>query len=156
MKTITAVSLAALAIMVLLQPGGTATPSAKEGPDLSVLSDPAAVVRVARNTYLLSSGIRDLASRKPVAFTSEGLVLPPGFNGEMGGFTMVHVRTGGLLDRMGLRKGDVLFAVNGMPLRDFSDSRKAARKLKNAARISLSVMRDGATVALNYEFRDVG
>ena len=118
-----------------------------------IFLDPEAVVPVSEGHYLLSPEIRDLATRKPVAFTTEGLALPPGFNGDIRGFTVVHVRTGGLFDRMGFRKGDVLVAINGLPLRGFDDSRAAHKKLKNESRFALSVIRGEETLVLVYEFR---
>ncbi|NOZ02944.1 MAG: PDZ domain-containing protein [Deltaproteobacteria bacterium] len=130
-----------------------ATSKEKKQPDESILADPAVVVRVSDNSYVLSPGIRDLAAHKPVAFTSEGLALPPGFNDDIRGFTMVIVKAGGLFDRMGLKRGDVLVSVNGMPLRDFADSRNAYKKLKKEERISLTVIRGGKPLTLIYEIR---
>jgi len=44
-------------------------------------------------------------------------------------------------------------AVNGLPLRGFSDSRAAHKKLKNEDRFALSVIRGEEELVLVYEFR---
>jgi len=71
MNTIVKVSLMPLVISMLALPGPTAAQSGKappkaekKEPDTSVLADPSSVNRVAIDTCVLSSGIRDLAARE--------------------------------------------------------------------------------------------
>jgi general secretion pathway protein C len=62
------------------------------------------------------------------------------------------VRDGSVLDRLGLRNGDVLRSLDGHDLSDPDAVLEAYAALERARSLSLTVVRDGAPQTLQYAF----
>ena len=68
-----------------------------------------------------------------------------------GRLTGVRLSAGGdtaLIQQIGLRPGDVVTAVNGMPIDSFARGEEIMSKLKNANSVNVTVVRDGKPIAL--------
>lgn len=70
-----------------------------------------------------------------------------------GGFLIQEVQVGSLYEKLGLRAGQVLRAVNGKPVDSVSDFLSLYRDLEGAGRLQLDVAQGGRTERLTYELR---
>lgn len=145
-----------LSVRAVLDAGrklATITTAPPAGPSRDVLLDPAAVVQVAEDRYAVARSVRDLALSDPMAFVQEGAAFPNVLGVPSPGFVIGWVRSGGVLDRMGLRAGDVVTAVNGLPLATLSDAFFAYGALARAEVFVVSVVRGLERRVMVYELR---
>lgn len=70
--------------------------------------------------------------------------------GELRSYELVQVDKGSVVEKMGLRPGDQLVAVNGIPVRNLEEKRKG---LEGSNRFSITIMRKGKPVKLNVEIK---
>jgi len=73
------------------------------------------------------------------------------------GFTVTDVAPGGPAEVAGLRKGDVITAINGKPARaaELSDARTQLRSLPAGSTVELQLQREGAPLTVKVELRDL-
>jgi general secretion pathway protein C len=74
-------------------------------------------------------------------------------NGKPAGFKLLRVGRGRFYDVLGLRRGDVINAINGHALTTPSKALEIYTKLRRASHISLSFTRRGKTVTHEYVIR---
>ncbi len=60
-----------------------------------------------------------------------------------------------LLGQLGLKNGDVLTEVNGMPLRSSADVMQAYKELKNAENIQVQFIRDGTEQTMDFNIGQI-
>jgi serine phosphatase RsbU (regulator of sigma subunit) len=65
-----------------------------------------------------------------------------------GKVTIIDVLPGGVSDRAGLRKGDVITAINGVPVRDMFDANDYLQSSRGGEALVYTVERDGETLDL--------
>ncbi|HEY2734011.1 MAG TPA: hypothetical protein VGI70_08500 [Polyangiales bacterium] len=75
-------------------------------------------------------------------------------HGEASGLIVQRIPEAGLMHHLGLRRGDVLRAFNGLPLTSLDGLLRAQNQLANAPRLSLLLMRDGRPTTLDYRLVD--
>lgn len=121
-------------------------------PPRSVLAAPAAVRDMGDRRYRLSHDLRTLVLLDPMAFVGEGAAFPLPFAWPAAGFLVTWVRAGGVLDRMGLRTGDLVTTVNGLPIGSIDQAFFAYNALRDAQVVAVSVIRAGVPLAFVYEF----
>ncbi len=78
-------------------------------------------------------------------------LIPTRQDGQFVGFRVYPARDRALFARVGLRPGDLVTAVNGIPLDDARNSMHALQALRSANSIQLSVLRGGQPVSLNLD-----
>ncbi|HEX5036881.1 MAG TPA: type II secretion system protein GspC [bacterium] len=79
-------------------------------------------------------------------------IVPNFQNGKLDGFRIVAIRPGGLVSKLGVRRGDVLQKVNGQDL-DIKQGLQLFNSLKDSKNFSLEVLRGGQPQTLEYEIR---
>jgi general secretion pathway protein C len=79
-------------------------------------------------------------------------IVPNFQNGRLDGFRIAAVRPGGLVSKLGVRRGDVLQKVNGQDL-DIKQGLQLFNSLKDSKNFSLEVLRGGQPKTLEYEIR---
>jgi general secretion pathway protein C len=142
----------------------TATVSAPASPsaqgrlpaNAKLLADgPDAIRTVGKNAWRVDRRAVDEAMKNLNRFTGQIEVLPVNLrkDGQTDGFKVSSVRTPSVFSRIGLKNGDVLKYVNGMPLTGFDQVMQAYAKLRSAPAIQLSVLRGNRPVTLSYEIR---
>jgi len=95
----------------------------------------------------------ELYAKEPMMLLHEGSVLPlPGGDSE-GGLRVLSLRAGGLGERLGLRPGDTLLDVDGVPLTDLLRDPAARQKLGGSRRWTLRLRRDGDEVRRTVALR---
>lgn len=69
-----------------------------------------------------------------------------------GGFLVRQIQPNSLYEKLGLRAGDVIKAVNGQPINTAEDAMKLYQQLSSIGSVQMEVMRGGKSEALYYEF----
>ncbi|MBM4395218.1 MAG: hypothetical protein FJ087_05965 [Deltaproteobacteria bacterium] len=131
----------------------TITTAPPAGPTRAVLDDPEAVAPLEPDRWAVKREVRDLALADPMAFVNEGAAFPNVLGFPAPGFFVAWVRGGGVLDRMGLRAGDLITGINGLPLATLSDAFLAYGALAAAERFVVSVARGFERRVLVFELR---
>jgi general secretion pathway protein C len=72
-------------------------------------------------------------------------------DGKTDGFRLSEVQAGSLFSQMGLRNGDVVTSIGGQALNDPTQAIALLNQLRTASQISLTVLRHGRPVDLNYQ-----
>lgn len=84
---------------------------------------------------------------------SQARAVPYFKNGESVGMRLFAIRRGSLYEKLGLKNGDILKAVNGNSLSDPTQALKIFEQLKSERSINVRVERGGSERNLNYEIR---
>lgn len=84
---------------------------------------------------------------------SQARAVPYFKNGESVGMRLFAIRRGSLYEKLGLKNGDILKAVNGNSLSDPTQALKIFEQLKSERSINVRVERGGSERTLNYEIR---
>jgi type II secretion system protein C len=79
-------------------------------------------------------------------------IVPNFQGGKSAGFKVLAVKPGGLISKLGVRRGDVLVKVNGEDL-DIRRGLELFSSLKDSRNFALEVLRGGQTQTLEYEIR---
>jgi type II secretion system protein C len=80
-------------------------------------------------------------------------LLHRGPDGEFDGYRLSAIRRGSLPDQLGIRNGDVIHAVNDMPLSSVQGAMTAFQTLQNENGFSFEVTRRGQTVSMGYQVK---
>ena len=70
-----------------------------------------------------------------------------------GGLEVQWIQNDSILRRLGVRKGDVIRSVNGIPFTNMGDIANSINSLMNSERFDVEVTRGGKTEALRYVVR---
>lgn len=76
-----------------------------------------------------------------------------GSDGEIDGYRLSAIRRGSLFDKLGIKNGDVVHAVNGMPLTSTDGAFSAYQTLQNESAFSFDVTRRNQRSTFEYEIR---
>lgn len=84
------------------------------------------------------------------ALTGAAQLRPVRRDDGLAGFEISRIRAGSWADQLGLHSGDVLTAINGLPLATVDDALAAYTRLRSARHLALEVSRRGARVIVDY------
>ena len=76
-----------------------------------------------------------------------------GSDGEIDGYRLSAIRRGSLFDKLGIKNGDVVHAVNGMALTSTDGAFSAYQTLQNESSFSFDVTRRNQRSTFEYEIR---
>lgn len=80
-------------------------------------------------------------------------LLHRGPDGEYDGYRLSAIRRDTLPDKVGIRNGDIIHSVNGLPINSLDGAMKALDALRSSPNLKVEVTRRGQPVALNYDIR---
>jgi general secretion pathway protein C len=98
----------------------------------------------------LAERYRTAVASDPTALADIAQVQPFIEQGTFRGFRLRPGRKRSLLRQLGLRSGDVVTSVNGMPLNSMSQAMDSLRTLGQASEINVIVLRDGIEVPFSF------
>ena len=117
--------------------------SAKVGAD--------AVRSVGDNRWVVARNAAEAARGNVGAQLRTALIQPNLVNGKTDGFMIRRIQPGSLLSQMGLRQGDIIKQVNGMPLDSPEKALQIMQQLREARQITVDLKRGGSTQSFAYE-----
>jgi general secretion pathway protein C len=104
-------------------------------------------------TYVLDrERVNDLISNVN-QFMTQLRVRPFFVNGAPIGYLVTDIKQGSLIDQIGLKDGDVIQGVNGIPITKPEQAFAAYQQLKNESQITLEVRRGNSSQVITYELK---
>lgn len=114
----------------------------------------AGIRQVAPNSYLLD---RETVTQslKNLSNMMRDIRVVPSFDAARrpNGYRVASIRYGSLLDKLGLKRGDVIQAINGLPISDPDRAYQAYQQLKDESSIQIDVLRNSRPITLTYEIQ---
>ncbi len=74
-------------------------------------------------------------------------------NGKIDGFTINKIRRGSNFEKLGIRSGDILLAINNTPLKSYDDAMNIYKKIGNMQSLNMKILRGNETMELGYEIK---
>ncbi len=111
------------------------------------------IVRVDPGTWRIS---RDLIMENFAnvgSLSSQATVTPYFVQGQQQGFRLSQMRSGGLLQQIGMQEGDVLQTVNGLNLYTPQEALQAYQQLQTESTVRINILRNNRPATLTYELR---
>jgi general secretion pathway protein C len=106
------------------------------------------------NRYVLDrSTLNNNLSNMAALFTQVRAIPNLGADGQSNGFKLSEIQPDSLFQQIGLRDGDVLTGVSGQSLSDPTKAMELLTTLRNQSSISVTVIRGGQPVQLQYNIR---
>ena len=106
------------------------------------------------NRYVLDrSTLNNNLSNMAALFTQVRAIPNLGADGQSNGFKLSEIQPDSLFQQIGLRDGDVLTGVSGQSVSDPAKAMELLTTLRNQSSISLTVIRGGQPVQLQYNIR---
>lgn len=99
--------------------------------------------RVGNNTNVTREWVDDILTNKLADTLGDALATPNVVDGATNGFVISQIEPMSVYDKFGLKNGDIVTAVNGVPLNDAGQAIQTLTALKNEREIELQVMRNG-------------
>jgi general secretion pathway protein C len=143
---------------VLLERGGKRcvarlfTPAVAAGPPAPAASFPGIAVK-GPGEVVLDRAARDALIDGATELMRVVRVRPEKVGDEVVGIRLDVLKPGSALDALGLRTGDVLTSVDGVPLTSPDRLLEAYARLRTASHVRLNILRDSAPRQLDYDVR---
>lgn len=99
--------------------------------------------RIGTNTDVTRQWVDDILNNKLASVLNDALATPHMVDGRIDGFTISQIEPMSVYDKFGLKNGDTVMAINGIPLNDVGQAIQTLNALKNEGNIELQVMRNG-------------
>jgi general secretion pathway protein C len=129
------------------------TPARLPAPDAPVPAPAAGIVRGGSGEFVVDRATRDALIEGAAGFVSSVAVRPEKSGDEVVGLRIATLKAGTPLDALGVRAGDVLVALDGIPLTSPERMLEAFARLRTAERIHVAIRRDERPVQLDYVVR---
>jgi len=144
-------------LLLLYQPSeldsqlAAAGPAPPPGPRLAQSTAAVQVVdkRADADTTALASGYRDQLYRDPQSLAELVRIMAVREQGELQGYRLSPGRDREQFEQLGFRSGDLVVAVNGMPLSDPANTMRLYQAMRSAGEASFDLRRDGESVAVS-------
>lgn len=111
------------------------------------------VQRLDANRWSVSREELESAKANMSQLMTQVRIAPNFTEGQPDGFKLLSIKRGSLFDRLGLRNGDVIRQINGMPLDSPQKALELYGELESGQSISLGVLRRGKELTFNYELK---
>lgn len=132
----------------------TTVAEAPTGPtdELSAMIDQG-VKKVSEDSYEVQRSLVNSLLANPMAMARGARVVPSVKDGVPNGFKLYAIRPSSVYGKIGLRNGDTVTAVNGFDLSSPDKALEVYTKVREASNLSVSVLRRGKPMTLNYTIR---
>ena len=110
------------------------------------------VQEVGENSFVVSQDLIDTYINDLEAISRMGrALLHRGPDGQFDGYRMSAIRRDTLPDKLGIKNGDIIHAVNGMDLNSMQGAMSAYQTLQNEKSFNFEVTRRGKRIKMSYE-----
>ena len=143
---------------VVLQRGGTrCTARIFPPPGAAAVAPPAqlahGIVRTGPESFALDRGARDALIDGASELMRSVAVRPEKQGDDVVGLRIARLEAGTPLDALGIRAGDVLVSLDGIPLTSPDRMLQAYARVRTEERVRVAVLREGRPVQLDYQVR---
>lgn len=111
------------------------------------------VRRLGSNRWSISREEIETAKANTSQLMTQIRVTPNFTEGKPDGFKLVSIKRGSIFDRLGLRNGDVVRQINGVPLDSPEKTMEVYGQLESGGSITLDVVRRGRQQTFTYELQ---
>lgn len=108
------------------------------------------VKKVSDNDFRISRDLLEKVLSDTSSLARSARIVPSMKDGKANGFTLYAVRPGGVYERIGLRTGDTVHAINGYDMSSPDKALEVYTKLRRASHLSVSITRAGQPKTLDY------
>ena len=117
-------------------------------------SDDDGVQEVSEGKYIVSRETLDKYMNDMDSLSRMGrALLHRGPDGAYDGYRMSAIRRNSIADKLGIKNGDIVHSVNGMPLNSMSGAMNALQALQSEAEFGFEITRRGQKQSLSYEVK---
>ena len=96
---------------------------------------------------------REWMDRDPYEMMGTAKVAPAWKDGQVQGLELTNIAGNEYAERLGVRDGDIIVAVNGVKIKSLQDGIDLANRLQRAPVVTVEILRDGEPEVLTYKFR---
>lgn len=111
------------------------------------------IKKVSEDSYEVQRGLVNSLLANPMAMARGARVVPSVKDGAPNGFKLYAIRPSSVYGKIGLRNGDTVTAVNGFDLSSPDKALEVYTKVREASNLTVSVLRRGKPMTLNYTIR---
>lgn len=111
------------------------------------------IQQISETSYAINRTLVDRLLANQAELMRTARVIPHEVDGRVVGVKIYGIRRSSLLGRLGIQNGDMLRTINGFDLTEPDSVLEAYTRLRSADRLSLSIERRGAPVAMDYQIR---
>lgn len=112
------------------------------------------IEQISETSYVVDRSLIDKYLQDIDSISNLGrALLHRGPDGQFDGYRLSAIRRGTLGDKLGIKNGDVIHAVNGMPLNSVQGAMAAYQTLMNERSFSFEVTRRGQKMTMEYQVR---
>lgn len=122
-----------------------------------------AISRVEQPHENISSGIRKLSDTDRTitrntlkqqmnnlpSLLQQATAVPYNEGGEQKGFRIVDLKKGSVFEQLGIQQNDIIYAVNGTPVRNTEEALSAYRMIGTTSNFMIGILRNGQDLKLN-------
>lgn len=120
----------------------------------TVKDDPEAGITTEGGKIIVERRVVDEALANVETLATKMRVVPhKGADGAVDGYRLSAIRRGSLFDKLGIKNGDVVHGVNGMPLTDTDGAFQAFQTLQTESAFTFEVTRRNQRQTFEYEVR---
>jgi kynurenine formamidase len=123
-------------------------PAAPAGPSEAELTD--GIRSTGPHRYTIRRALKDRLIAEPAAVSRSARLVPSVIDGRAAGFKLYAIRPGSVFNLLGLENGDTLSAVNGRSITSPEHALEAYAALRGARGLTLSVIRRGKPLTLEW------
>lgn len=113
----------------------------------------AGVERLSDGEYRVDRATVERMLENPAELMGTAAVVPEKENGRVAGLRIARLKPGSPLAAIGVREGDRLDTLNGFELGNPESAMSAYARLRGATRLSMTIVRGGKPMQIDYEVR---
>ncbi len=140
---------------------GIATPEVTRAvrpatPEKGGLSDEAMEQGIRKSgdgNYTVARSLVDSLLENQAALMRSARVSPQTENGRTVGVRLYNIRRNSILDRLGVKNGDMLRTINGYDMTSPDGALEAYTRLRSASHLTMSLVRNGKATTLDYRIQ---
>lgn len=111
------------------------------------------IQRVSDTQYNINRGLVNQLLENQAELMRTARIIPHEEGGRTVGVKLYGIRRNALLGRLGLQNGDMLRTINGFDMTSPDSALEAYARLRNADNLTVSVVRRGQPMTINYNIR---
>jgi general secretion pathway protein C len=111
------------------------------------------IKKMSEDSYEVDRNLVNELLANPMSVARGARIVPSVKDGEANGFKLYAIRPNSVYAKLGMRNGDTISSVNGFDLSSPDRALEVYTKVREASNLSVSVIRRGKPMTLNYNIR---